>query len=123
MYDDFVFGDNFQIPFISTDRKDVVLNTLPHYTDIRFKEAQSVFGEEVENISYDYSDRLAQWDFKKHERAIKAANDSGLSPRTCLWYEKYLSVYFDREIEIHHILAGWNWATGYSYQVFGYSTR
>ncbi len=103
-----------------TDEKDVPLHTSPHYTDTRFKTAQTVFGGKCKGIGYDYSDRLWQWDYDKADRATKIANESSAQSKSCHWYEAYLSAYFGRRIEIKHILAGYNISNGQPYCVFGY---
>jgi hypothetical protein len=103
----------------STFNKDEILNTSPHYTDGRFHQPQTVFGQECEGLGYDYSDRLWQWDHDKSEAAAKTANASGAIPKSCRWYEEYLSAYFSRPIEIKHIVAGVN-RSGHPYAVFGY---
>lgn len=104
----------------STNDPDKILNTTPHYTDERFRHAQTVYGREEERLAYDYSDRLWQWDSEKAEQAAKTANASGAKLKTARWYQTYLSAYFDKAVEVRHILAGWNRVTGYSYAVFGY---
>ena len=104
----------------ATFDKNKVLETSPHYTDHRFKKPQTVFGQEEDGIGYDYSDQLWEWDYNKAEESAKIANESGALPRTCLWYEVYLSAYFGRSIEIVHIISGVNVGNGYPYCVFGY---
>jgi len=101
-------------------RRDVPLYTCPHYTDKRFNQAQTVFGAEEDNLHYDYSDRLVQWDSKKSAAAVDAANESGAVKRSAEWYEKYLTAYCEKPVELKHVLAGVNWGNGYPYTVFGY---
>ena len=118
------YWQNYRFP--STLNKDEPLHTSPHYTDDRFKNEQTVFGEQPKSryghdgLHYDYSDRLWQWDYSKAEKSIEIANASGATPKSCRWYEAYLSAYFDRPIEIKHIVAGVNRSNGYPYCVFGY---
>ena len=110
----------------TTYDKDMPLNTNPHYTDRRFNTAQTVFGKPSKSdrghkdLSYDYSDRLWQWDYDKAKRAAEIANETDATPKSARWYEAYLSAYFDKPIEIVHILAGVNVSNGYAYAVFGY---
>ena len=110
----------------TTYRKDVALNTNPHYTDERFNTAQTVFDKPSKSdyghkdLSYDYSDRLYQWDYEKAKHASEVASATDAKLRSARWYEAYLSAYFDRPIEIIHILAGVNVSNGYAYAVFGY---
>ncbi len=110
--------ENYRYP--ATFDKDKPLETMPHYTDNRFRKEQTVFGKECEGIGYDYSDRLWQWDYKKAEEAVEKANKSGAISKSCRWYEAYLSAYFGKPIEIKHIIAGVNRSNGYPYCIFGY---
>jgi hypothetical protein len=97
------------------------LNTTPHYTDDRFNKPQTVYGQEDKNIiDYVYSDRIWQWDYKKAEQATEIANNSGAVLKSARWYEVYLSAFFDRRVEVLHIMAGVNVSNGYPYAVFGY---
>lgn len=121
-------GENQQRSFFypTTHNKDEPLCTTPHYTDRRFDKEQTVFGAPAktryghEHLHYNYSDRLWQWDSDKAEQTSKIARESNAPARSCRWYEAYLSVYFDKPIEIEHIIAGVNSGNGYPYCVFGY---
>ena len=109
--------------------KNEPLHTCPHYTDKRFEKEQTVFGEQAkspyghEGLHYDYSDRLWQWDYEKAKKSVEIADQSGAIPKSCKWYEAYLSAYFDCSIEIKHIVVGVNRSNGYPYSVFGYIKR
>lgn len=117
---DFPFSDRTAYIYPTTFDKDKVLETNPSYADQRFKKDQTVFGKKSKGLSYDYSDRLWEWDYAKAEASAKVATESGAKLRTCRWYEAYLSAYFGRPIEIGHIMAGVNVSNGYSYCIFGY---
>ncbi len=71
--------------------KDIPLQTDPHYSDPRFDEPQTIFGQEESGLHYDYSDRLWQWDYDKAQKATEIANEVVKTRRTCEWYEAYLS--------------------------------
>lgn len=103
--------------------KNVPLNTRPHYTDTRFQMARTVFGSECADIGYEYSDRLWHRDYDKAQIASEVAGKSGKVPRSCAWYEVYLSAYFDKPVEIKHIMAGVNVSDGYPYCVFGFKEK
>jgi hypothetical protein len=106
---------------MTTYSKDVPLNTTPHYTNPLFRTPQTVFGRERKGLHYDYSDRLWEWDWNKASAASDAATTSGARLKTAAWYEAFLSAYYARPVVVHHILAGYNLATGYPYAVFGYT--
>lgn len=112
--------------YLTTFDKNRPLKTEPHYTDELFEKEQTVFGKPAKSsyghkhLSYDYSDRLWQWDYDKTQQSVDIANQSGATFKSCRWYEAYLSAYFDRPIVIEHIIAGVNRSNGYSYCVFGY---
>ncbi len=105
---------------VKTFDKSATLNLSPHYTDGRFAKEQTVFGECHKDIEYEYSDRLVQWDYSAHERANKIANEKVTNSNTAAWVEAYLSEYFQRPIEILHIISGVNRSNGYPYNVFGF---
>jgi len=108
------------VDYTETD-ENAKIHDCPHYTEPRFKEAQTIFGKREKGLHYVYSDRLYQWDWDKHKQAIVDANlDGSLSEHTAKWYRKYLSSYFDKEILLPHIMAGFNLSNGHSYCVFGY---
>lgn len=101
--------------------EDVQLNDNPHYSDPLFREAQTIFGAREEGLNYVYSDRLVQWDSKAHRRAEEIADSKvGRRVSTAKWYRVYLSEYYGKPVELPHIMAGCNLASGYPYQVFGF---
>lgn len=104
----------------TTFNKDSIINDNPHYSDEDFRnKEQTIFGKKEKNLHYVYSDCLWKWDYKKSEIATKVANKKE-KPNTCAYYEIYLSEYYDKLIEIKHIIAGVSRASGYPYLVFGY---
>lgn len=110
----------------TTFNKNKPLKTSPHYSDKRFEQEQTVFGKPSKSrcghkhLSYDYSDRLRQWDYDKAQRSAECANESGATLNSCKWYEAYLSAYHGRTFVIEHIIAGVNRSNGFPYCVFGY---
>ena len=102
--------------------KDVPLETMPSWNDPRFKREQTVFGVFNYKLcnSIMYSDRLIENNYQQHEKATERANASDTVLRSAHWYELYLSVYFNKVVEIIFIRAGVNQATGYPYCVFGF---
>ena len=101
------------------NKKVEIHNYSPHYTNRDFRTAQTVWGEKVDGLSYDYSDRFSMWDYDKKGAACDFANKQA-KQCTAEWVELFLSYFFDKPIEIVHIMAGHNLSDGYPYQVFGY---
>lgn len=110
-----------------------IAHVAPHYTDDRFKEPQTVYLADgyktdnsggypfVDGATYNYSDRIWQWDWNKADAANKASLEKGLHRDSAARYEVYLRLYFDKpDLKLVHIMAGYNLATGYPYRVFGY---
>lgn len=96
----------------------------PHYTNDAFRDRDHlVWGSATEECSWDYSDRLWQWDYEAAKNAGQIANDaigSGCPRGSALYFEKWLSAYFGKPIELVGLITGVNRATGYSYKVYGY---
>lgn len=105
---------------VAEQRRNVSLNTLPHYTDERFKEPQVVFGREKQGLFWNYSDRLATGNYSKHEEACRVANESGHASGSADWYEAYLSAYHDKKVALFCVKAGYNTATLFPYAIFFY---
>lgn len=115
----------------------------PHYTEERYKHAQTIYGRRLKTLGYDYSDRFLQWDHKKWEEAQKnAEGQTTFEVGSVHWYEYILSYFFHEDkirfdvsakdwseyilvlpIEIKHVLAGYNVSDGFPYHVFGYRKR
>ena len=102
-----------------------LLETEPHYTNLKFSgsEPVTVYGQFSKDLDYSYSDRIQFWDYEKHERATALADESEFRRKTCGWYQVWLSHCFGREVEIFHILVHINPSTGYPYQLFGYKDK
>lgn len=107
----------------ATTNRNVRLHTSPHYTDREFARAQTVFGRRVDGLHYDYSDRLWEWDWDKAEASAKAANESGAVDGSANWHDAFMTHYRGRAVEVLHVLAGYNVATGYPYYVLGYRDK
>lgn len=96
------------------------LNSNPHYSDSYFKKERTIYGKPNNNLEYVYSDRLYQWDYEKaSESWIKAEEKYG-NEDTVRKYEFYLSEYYNKQVEINHIIAGVNASNGFPYQAFGF---
>lgn len=118
---------------VERDPDSPITHMQPHYTDDRFREPQTVYlatgynvdkqqrYPTVEGATYNYSDRIWQWDRNKADAANKASLEKGFHRDSAARFEVYLRLYFDKPtLKLVHVMAGFNVATGYPYQVFGY---
>lgn len=102
----------------------------PHYTDERFKNAQTVYlakgytleGETVKGAAYNYSDRYRQWfSDELYTAAWNAAKAIDKDLSTAAAIEAFLRhIHEDPDLKLVHIMAGFNWSNGYDYQVYGF---
>lgn len=126
-----VDGMRHQPIVYSRTERNVPLDTYPSWTDERFSGGgmQTVFGrvrpgqEFIKGLRYDYDDRLREWDYAKHRAAWGQATALELPHRSAEFYEAYLSAYYGEPVNLRHVIAGVNFATGYPYVVFGYEKR
>jgi len=107
----------------STNSRTTPLHTQPHYTEDDFKHAQTVFGQDVKGLGWDYDDRIREWDYNKANMAWEKAKESGHTMRSANFYEDYLSEYFGKPVDLICIKAGFNVSNGYPYCVFGYKFK
>ena len=96
-----------------------------HYSDLKYAggRERSLHGQKCKELTYVYSDRIWQWDYKKAEASAEKAKASEFPPNTVEWYEVFLSHFYDKELEIPHLMGGCNAATGYEFLVFGYCDK
>lgn len=90
--------------------------------DSRFDEEVILFGHEVSDLVWNYSDRLRQQDYKRHEQICNRVSSEHKS-RTAAWWEAYLTYYFDEEIEVVCIKGIAERHTGYPIYVLGYKIK
>ena len=114
-------------------------NLNPHYTGDRFKGITgglTVFlagGKKtteqhgfpfVEDCTYNYDDRLAQWYGDDYYNARKEAAELAGSQGTGRFFELVLQTVFDDPtMELQHIVSGVNHGNGYPYHVYGTTTQ
>ena len=117
--------------------KKLPLNTHPHYTESAFCKGggKTVFCSEPENLiqrygtemidkmAYVYLDRIYEWDRDKADTAFYAAQQSEHQRRSANWYEIFLSEYFDKDVEIVHIISGVQLMNGYPWCALGYREK
>jgi len=102
---------------VMVSRRNVRL-AYPHSTSERFRTEQTIFGRKKEGLTYEYSDRLRQWDALKYQEGIELAEVSLTPQRSADYFEILLSHYYDKRVRIEHILA--SHSDGYAYWVFGF---
>lgn len=118
---------------VQSDHCKPIQHLMPHYTDSRFKQPQTVYladghrvgkDDYVKGAEYNYSDRLMEWNgWEKYEAAWNAAKASSHEPRSAAYVELYLRTLLDKpNLKLVHVMAGVNWGNGYPYQVYGYIT-
>lgn len=114
---------------LTTPDKQAPLKLHPHYSDERFKKERTVFGPEPKNsyghegLTYNYSDRLVQWDSSKHAAAWSKAQESRAPRDSASFLEVYLTAYYSKPIEVVHVVAGVNHSNGYPYWVVGWREK
>lgn len=70
-----------------------------------------------------YSDRLYQWDYEKYDKCCQEVfknKGQAFYQREPKEIEKFLKMYFEKEIKLTAVAQGCNQATGYPYWVFFY---
>lgn len=97
----------------------------PHYSDERFARGRehTLYGATKQGVTYEYSDRLWQWDYARAQRSSEWATKEHpwVRQNSPAWWEIYLSAYFDRpRLSLRHIIGGVNVSNGYEYYVFGF---
>lgn len=109
-------------------------NLMPHYTNTRFNEAQTVwiadgykikrgYGDFVDGADYNYSDRIWQWNRSKADQVYKEI-DASLHRHSPAYIQEFLRRVFDNpNLVLVHVLAGVNLSNGYPYNVYGYITK
>lgn len=105
-----------------------IANLTPHYTDDHFRDAQTVWIEKgysvnrsqtVKGASYNYSDRIWEWNWNKADTVRKSIEH--LDRRSPAYIQEFLRRYFDNPaIRLVHVMAGFNVSNGSSYNVYGY---
>jgi len=98
---------------------DRVLDAHTHYTSPDARHARTIFGGHADDLEYNYSDRLRQWDHEKSDAAFEHAATVA-TPKTARFYQAMLAYYHGQPVELRHIMAGCNLSTGFDYLVFGY---
>lgn len=76
-----------------------------------------------EECSAVYSDRLFQWDYEKYNKCCQEVfknQGQQFYEREPKEIEKFLGMYFEREVKLTAVIQGCNQSSGYPYWVFFY---
>ena len=93
----------------------------PSYQQEIWKKPQVIYGHQEDGLTWEYSDRIWQWDRTKAEAASEKAKDSGASPKTARYAEAFLRAYFDNpNLKLMCVMGGCNLSNGYEYYVYGF---
>lgn len=99
----------------------MIINDFLHYSQVPVGSGErTIYGSKKDDLEYVYSDRLWQWDYDKAQLAHKSNAEK---PHTSEYYEKFLSLYYDCPIKLHHIIIGVNQSNGYQYMVYGFKRK
>jgi hypothetical protein len=100
-----------------------VINDFLHYRSVPAGTSgeRTIYGDKEDDLFYAYDDRLYQWDYEKAKSSREEVlRDKKIKPHTCAFYEKWLSLYYSKPIDLRHILIGVNVSSGFQYMVFGF---
>lgn len=87
------------------------------YTASDATKERVVFGKPDNKLTYNYDDRLAEWDYKKWKSSRENAESRVGTPR---YWQEILRKYFDDPgLELGGIITAVNQSSGYQYLVFG----
>jgi len=98
--------------------------TEPHYSSPLYKNGrtQNLFGEETDDLTYQYSDTLQFQNYEKWQQGQEQAKAQNLERNSVLYFECVLSSVLGRPIEIGCVLGGVNVGNWFPYWIFGYKT-
>lgn len=98
----------------------MIINDFLHYSQVppgQGSGERDVFGAPMDGMEYVYSDRLMEWDLQKYNKSVDAVT---AEDHTSEWYEEFLSLYFEKPVELVHMRIGVNVSSGYQYNVYGF---
>ena len=93
----------------------------PHYSDRQWDEPNTIFGKDTTNLTYNYSDRLIQFNYENHKKGEEKAKS--ITGNTARYWLEYLKGYHGKDIDLQWIGAGRNRSNGYPYWVLGYKIK
>lgn len=93
----------------------------PDYHSGVWRSPQIIYGKKEEGLTWEYSDRIWEWDYDKAKAASEQAITEGLRDRTARYMEKFLRFFYDKpDLELVCVLGGCNLASGFPYYVYGF---
>lgn len=106
--------------FYHTNDPDAVLS-YSHYSDPAFDgPGACIYGKDEGGLHWDYADRLWQWDYEKARRSSDAMQEKYGDRRCARRIEEFLSLYYDRPVELRCIISGTRPFDGYPWYAYGY---
>jgi hypothetical protein len=88
-----------------------------HYSEAWATTERVVFGLQDDRLTYNYDDRLCQWDYKKWQSSRQIEGIEKRNPR--YWQEVLRKYWDDPELELGCIITAVNQSNGFQYLVFG----
>ena len=110
--------------FYHTSDKDAVL-AHSHYSDPAYNgDGAVIFGKEKKGISYEYADRLQQWEPEKADSAWRKARTECGDKNTARRIESYLRHYYDDpKLNLVCIRTGTQPFNGYPWYAYGFERK
>ena len=109
--------------FIDLDGNEIKRNPFTHpynYDEYVIWKAENFDKEKCNAV---YSDRLHQWDYEKYNRCCQEVfknEGQQFYQRKPKEIEKFLNMYFDKQIKLTAIMQGCNQSSGFPYWIFLY---
>ena len=122
MYKD-MYGEEIKTEFVDLDGNEIKRNPFSYpynYDEYVIWKDENFDKEKYSTV---YSDRLYQWDYKKYNRCCQEVfKNQGqmFYQREPKEIEKFLSMYFEKEVKLTAVMQGCNQSSGFPYWIFLY---
>lgn len=118
-----IYGEEIKPQFVDLDGNEIKRNPFSH--PYNYDEYVIWKDEDFDKEKYSavYSDRLYQWDWEKYNRCCQEVfGNQGqmFYQRKPKEIERFLSMYFDKEIKLTAVMQGCNQSSGFPYWIFLY---
>lgn len=116
-----MYGQNFTPYYVDLEGKKVKKTPVTH--PYNFDDYVEWKGNYRQFDSAVYSDHLYQWDTEKYKKCYEKAfknNGQRFDSRNVSGIRDFLSMYFEKEIELTAIMQGCNRSSGFPYWIFFY---